>query len=77
MSAGDYNPFASQVENGFLDQRFAELAEYGIPRSAIAKIAKKIPDTGSVDALLDLLRRANLQAFGFSRYEMTKVLEAF
>ena len=75
--AGDYNLFAGQIENGFLNQRFSDLSEYGIPRSAIAKIIARVPETESVDSLLTHLRHENLAAFGFNRYEMAKVTQAF
>jgi hypothetical protein len=74
---GDYSSYAAQIENGFLDQRFSDLSEYGVPRSAIAKIAEHVTETESVDALLVRLRRENLETFGFNRYELAKVKQAF
>jgi hypothetical protein len=73
---GDYNIFAAQIENGFLDQRFSDLSEYGVPRSAIVKIAAKVGDIDSVDSLLARLRQENLSAYELSRYELTKVTQA-
>lgn len=74
--AGDYTAYAAQVENGFLAQRFADLTEYGIPRSAIVKIADKCGEEPSVEAVLARVRQIGVHNFGFTNYEVAKVLEA-
>jgi hypothetical protein len=74
--AGDYTAFAAQIENGFLDRRMSDLTEYGIPRSAIDKIGRLCPNETTVEEILASLRRLNLDYFGFTAYERTKVLQA-
>lgn len=76
MVPGDYSVFAAQIENGFLEQKLSDLTEYGIPRSAIAKIARRTANATSVEEVLEILAQDNLSAYGFSRYEMAKVQQA-
>jgi hypothetical protein len=73
---GDYSAFAAQIENGFLSQLFSDLTEYGIPRSAIAKIARVFGSAQSVEEVLAQLRGADLEHIGFNRYEFLKVTQA-
>lgn len=74
--AGDFTAFAAQIENGFLEQRFSDLTEYGIPRSAILKIARVIKDEATVEQVLATLKRTNLDSLGLTTYEKAKVIQA-
>ncbi len=76
LRAGDYGVFAAQIENGFLEQRFSDLTEYGIPRSAITKIAKRLRGEHSVEEVLTRLRRDGIEGFEFTKYELAKVKQA-
>ena len=76
LSAGDYSAFAAQIENGFLKRSFSDLSEYGIPRSAISKIASRLDDTDSVERIIAVLRSSDLSAYRFTRYELQKVRQA-
>lgn len=74
---GDYRAFATQIEHSFLEPQFAGLSEYGIPRSAIVKIAKRMKGLRTVEEVLQALIGSRLETFGFSRYEYIKVVNAF
>lgn len=76
LPPGDYSAYATQTENGFLAQRFSDLGEYGIPRSAISKISAICRHEQSVDEILASIRRTGLARFGFTSYEMAKVRQA-
>ena len=77
LRPGDYGAFAAQVENGFLKRSFSDLTEYGIPFSAITKIARRLGELSSVEIILATLRSDDLTRYGFTRYEMQKVVQAF
>jgi hypothetical protein len=56
IRAGDYEFFASQVENFFLDAAVVALDEYGIPLELARKIRPDVVVEGDLDETLDRLR---------------------
>lgn len=56
LRAGNYIFYANLIENDFLRENLAILAEYGIPSSAIRKLEKYIPEELDQDNVLDYIR---------------------
>jgi hypothetical protein len=56
LRAGNYIFYANLIENDFLRENLAILAEYGIPSSAIRKLEKQIPEDLDQDNVLDYIR---------------------
>jgi len=73
---GDYRAFATQIEHAFLDPQYSGLGEYGIPRSAIVKIARRFKNLRTLEEVMRQLASSRLDIFGFSRYEYQKVINA-
>lgn len=74
IRAGNYNHFANQIENDFLRDNLAILAEYSIPSSAIRKLEKLIPANKTQDEVIELIR--NKRVFNneiFLDYEKNKL----
>lgn len=78
IKPGDYDFFASQVENLFLDPAVVALDEYGIPLELARKIQPHIVAGGDLDATLDRLRALkprtieNLSSFEVQLIEETQ-----
>jgi RAD3-like DEAD/DEAH box helicase/helicase-like protein len=68
---GDYDFFASQVENLFLDPVLVALDEYGIPLELARKIPSHVLTEGNLDDSLARLRTLNLDAIaGLDSFEI-------
>jgi hypothetical protein len=79
MRPGNYLPFASRLENGFLDPALAALREYDIPLTAIRKLST-ILNSDMVEGNLWMLRRLSserLRQAGLLDYEIEKIRQAF
>jgi hypothetical protein len=74
---GNYTYFAQQIENDFVDEKFAILVEYGIPTSAIRKISAKLSLNFDEDKVVDALKNKDLlDNLGLTTYEKEKVIES-
>jgi hypothetical protein len=74
---GEYDYFASQVENVFLDAAVVALDEYGIPLELARKIERHVLAPGDLDATLERLRVLDAAAIGgLSRFEVELIRDA-
>lgn len=55
--AGSYSFFVQQLENDFIPENLSILSEFGIPTSAIRKIASQIPQYLSEDAMVEYIKK--------------------
>ncbi len=76
LRPGNYTYYSNLIENDFLRENLAILAEYGIPSSAIRKIENKIPSNLNQDNVLTFIRDNGI---GFTKglldYEIQKIKE--
>jgi hypothetical protein len=71
---GNYTFYANLIENDFLRENLAILAEYGIPASAIRKIENKIPININQDNVLNYIRDNRIVfTKGLLEYEKQKI----
>lgn len=76
LRPGNYILYANSIENDFLRQNLAILAEYGIPSSAIKKIEKNIPENLDQDLVLNFIREKGLyNSSDLLEYEKGKIRE--
>ncbi|WP_022941252.1 DEAD/DEAH box helicase [Psychromonas hadalis] len=74
--AGNYLHYANIIENDFMQENLAILAEFGIPSSAISKLQKYIPDNMNEDEILGFISsRGLLNKANLINYEKVKVEE--
>lgn len=74
LRAGNYILYANRIENDFLRENLAILAEYGIPSSAIRKLEKQIPEDLDQDDVLDYIRDKRLnESKDLLEYEKNKL----
>jgi len=73
MKHGDYNAFASAVENGFLFSSLTTLLEYDVPMSAINKLQRVIGKTDSFEQIQSQLKQLNLDKTKLNNYEKKKI----
>ncbi|HEX7964896.1 MAG TPA: DEAD/DEAH box helicase [Gammaproteobacteria bacterium] len=76
QTGGNYEYFATAIENSFANGIFAVLLEYDIPASAAQKLQDRLPTPNSWSELIRILRNADLGSLGLSSYEQAKVREA-
>lgn len=57
LNAGSYSYFVQQLENDFIPENLTILAEYGVPTSAIRKIASLIPAGYTEDSIFEYIRQ--------------------
>lgn len=78
IQPGDYSSFASIVENNFIPEHLTLLAEYGVPHSAIKKLANEVPSTIGDDELIGYIKRGNLhRTSSLIEYERDKIAQLF
>lgn len=70
LSAGNYETFATSVENFFLDPTTVALDEYGIPIELARKIESRLNPEGSIDTALTRLKSLDPTQLGLSRFEI-------
>jgi hypothetical protein len=73
---GDYTPFASKVENLFLDSGLIALDEYGVPIELARKLHSRLATEGDLDATLVLLKSLNLAKLNLSPFEIELLRDA-
>lgn len=75
IKPGNYLHFASQIENDFLRGNLTILDEYGIPKSAIEKLGKYIPEDANEEKVLNIIRStACYNNKEFLTYEKEKII---
>lgn len=65
---GNYSYYCSLIENDFLDEQYAMLIEYGIPKSAISRLRPYIGNINSEDAIVNKIIDSKL-------YEASSLIE--
>lgn len=76
LRPGNYTYYANLIENDFLRENLAILAEYGIPGSAIRKIENRIPNNINQDDVLNYIRDNGIvYTKGLLEYEKQKIKE--
>jgi len=76
LKPGNFSFYASQIENDFIRENLSILYEYGIPKSAIDKIGKLIPENLSEDEVITLIgTKRYYNTVGLLEYEKEKILE--
>jgi hypothetical protein len=73
MIYGDYNVFASAVENGFVFSNLTTLLEYDVPMSAINKLQRVLGKTESFEQIQSQLKQLNLDRTRLNNYEKKKI----
>lgn len=73
MKFGDYNAFASALENGFIFSSLTTLLEYDIPMSAITKLQRTFPKDASFEYIYAQLKQLNLDKTKLNNYEKKKI----
>lgn len=76
LKPGDYTFYANQIENDFIRGNLSILDEYGIPKSAIMKLEKKIPADLNEDHIFEEIKKNNLiEISNLNKYEKEKIIE--
>ena len=73
---GNYEVFAVQVENQFLDPSIIAVDEYGIPLELARKLEDSLATGGNLDLALDNLRAISPDALSLSDFEKLLITEA-
>jgi superfamily II DNA/RNA helicase len=76
MPAGDYQVFASKVENLFLDPSIIALDEYGVPLELARKLSDYLESEGDLDVALENLRGLPIDALELSSFEYNLLCDA-
>ncbi|MEM5627253.1 hypothetical protein AAHB47_28230 [Bacillus wiedmannii] len=76
IEPGNYAAYASQIENEFIRENLSILIEFGIPGSAIKKLANYIPSELDEDLVLQYIENKNLlNNSDLLPYEKEKIIE--
>lgn len=74
LRAGNYSYFSNLIENDFLAENLTILTEFGVPSSAIRKLAKLLPDNISQDEVIRKIRDEKIYENPiFIEYEKNKL----
>lgn len=77
LEAGDYSFYAGQIENDFIQPNLVILNEYGVPRSAIDKLARFIHSDWNDEQVLSTVKQSALEhRDSFIDYEVEKILDS-
>jgi superfamily II DNA/RNA helicase len=74
--AGDYEYFANQVENLFLDHTMLALEEYGIPLEVSRKLVRQLRPEGDLDSVLERLRELDATVLPLTDFEKQLIVDA-
>jgi hypothetical protein len=77
MKYGDYNAFASALENNFVFSSLITLIEYDVPMSAINKLKNQFKKDESFEDIYKKLQDAELDKFKLNAYEKKKIKQIF
>src|SRR5260370_11642325 len=69
MASGDYDVYASKVENRFVDPALIALEEYGIPLAVALKLRRYLGPYENLDGILENLRRLPIEKTNLSGFE--------
>ncbi|SUA44373.1 ski2-like helicase [Neisseria zoodegmatis] len=76
IHSGDYSIYIKMCENNFIQDNLFFLEEYGVPNTALYKLAKFIPENISSDDALELIKTKKLYDDDqFLEYERLKLKE--
>jgi hypothetical protein len=75
-AAGNYEHFAGQIENWFLDPAIMALDEYGIPIQVGQKLQPLLNPQGDLDTAITRLRTLDVARLQLSRFERSLVEDA-
>lgn len=76
LKSGNYIFYANAIENDFIRENLSILSEYGIPTSAIKKMAPKIPIDIEQDNVISYIKQQQLHLkCDLIRYEIEKFIE--
>jgi len=76
LKPGNYTFFSNKIENDFVRNNLSILVEYGIPKSAIDKLEKRIPSDIDEEMVLDEIKSRDLiETSGLTDYEKEKIKE--
>lgn len=70
MRAGDYEFYASKIENRFVDPPLIALEEYGIPLEISLKLRRYLRPYSSIDEVIAKLRDLALEKTGLTGFEL-------
>jgi hypothetical protein len=73
LKAGDYSVLANLIESGFLPTHLSALLEYGIPPSAIRKIARYVKQEVTHEELVAIIKSMDFEKMGLLTYEINKL----
>jgi len=73
LKHGDYNAFASALENGFIFSSLTTFLEYDIPMSAINKLQNSFNKNESFENIYAQLKQLNLDKTKLNNYEKRKI----
>ena len=77
LEPGNYTYYTSKIENDFVRGNLSILVEYGIPKSAINKLEKKISDKLNEDNVIAEIKNKELiETSGLIEYEKDKLKES-
>ncbi|QQS59645.1 DEAD/DEAH box helicase [Candidatus Peregrinibacteria bacterium] len=73
VTSGNYSVYAAKIENDFVRDNLTILSEYGIPTSAINKIASSLDKDLSEDEILKKVVEVSLASNELLQYEKDKI----
>ena len=76
LSPGNYDYFAGQVENFFLDPSIVALDEYGIPIQTAIKLERYLNTEGDLDVALSNLAVLDVSKIPLSQFEIDLISDA-
>jgi len=76
LPTGNYEAYATRVENFFLPAEIVALDEYGLPVELARKLGSRLESDGDLDATLAKLKRLDPQALRLSWFERELVRHA-
>jgi hypothetical protein len=76
MPSGNYDVYASKVENRFIDPPIIALEEYGIPLEVALKLRRHLRPYENLDTLLENLRRLRIEKTNFGGFERSVIEDA-
>jgi len=78
LTSGNYTHYASQIENDFVASNLVIFSEYGVPTSAIKKMAKYIPSELNEDQVLKYIKKNKLmdkrEILKYERWKINQLL---
>ena len=76
LASGNYDNYAKQVENLFLDPAIMALDEYGIPLELARKLQPYIKPNGNLDVAIQALKGLKIDTLKLSDFERELLTDA-